>query len=298
MPHLAELQKEYSDSIQIISISDESLEKVEKFLEREVRGEEDMTYAELTGSYCLTTDPDESVKQDYFRAAGRSGIPCAYIVGKGGIVEWIGHPMAMDKPLKQIVNDEWDRDDYMIKFKKEQEERAARKKAQAAMRKASRELQSLIRKKDFDGAVEKIDGMIKDKDYAQMKDQLMAMKVQMMVQNNMDGAAKALDKFAKANSKDVNLLNTIAWDIYEQHEKDGEVSKRLLKSACRCAEMAADEDPENGAVLDTYAHLVYAAFDDVDKAIEIQKRAVEHAGSQIDQIQPFLDELMKKKEDK
>ena len=39
MPHLAQLQTEYaSKGVQIVSISDEDLETVEKFLDREVRG--------------------------------------------------------------------------------------------------------------------------------------------------------------------------------------------------------------------------------------------------------------------
>ena len=61
MPHISELQDEYSDKgVQVISISDEDLETVEEFLEKKVRGEEEMTYFDLTKNYCLTTDPDRS----------------------------------------------------------------------------------------------------------------------------------------------------------------------------------------------------------------------------------------------
>ena len=124
MPHLAETQEKYKDSVQIISVSDEDLATVERFLAKPIRGgEEDAppsTYADLTKVYCLTTDPDRSVSEDYMAAAGRNGIPCCFIVGKTGQVEWIGHPMAMDEALDAVVNDSWDRESFAVEFKKEQ----------------------------------------------------------------------------------------------------------------------------------------------------------------------------------
>ena len=69
MPLMAELQEKYKDQkVQIISISDEDLDTVQDFLERKIPGDpEKRTFADLTSSYCLTTDPDKSVKEDYFR---------------------------------------------------------------------------------------------------------------------------------------------------------------------------------------------------------------------------------------
>ena len=93
MPHISELQTKFEDKgVQIISVSDESLAKVEKFLEKKVRGKDDETYGELTANYCLTCDKDRSVHTSYLRAAGETGIPTAFIVGKTGEIEWIGHP--------------------------------------------------------------------------------------------------------------------------------------------------------------------------------------------------------------
>jgi len=74
----------------VVSVSDEDLETVKGFLEEESG---DKTFAEITRNYCLTTDPDGSVYEDYMKAANQQGIPTAFIVGKSGLVEWIGHPM-------------------------------------------------------------------------------------------------------------------------------------------------------------------------------------------------------------
>ena len=53
-------------------------------------------------------------------AAGRNGIPCAFIVGKDQKIEWIGHPMSMDEALEAVVNDKWDRAAFAEKYAEEQ----------------------------------------------------------------------------------------------------------------------------------------------------------------------------------
>ena len=111
MPHLTELQKKYQDyDVTIVGVSDESLETVAKWLETEDKKTKQQ-WSEIIG-YTLCTDPDKSVKKEYFEAAGLRGIPSAFIVGKTGEVEWIGHPMSMDEPLDKIVRDTWDRDEH------------------------------------------------------------------------------------------------------------------------------------------------------------------------------------------
>jgi thiol-disulfide isomerase/thioredoxin len=117
MPHLAALQQEYADKqVQIISITAEDLKTVEAFLDRNVRGEDEKTYRELTAAYCLTSDPDRSCDADYMKAAQQRGIPTAFIVGKDGHIEWIGHPMSMDEPLASVVNSTWDRERFAAEF--------------------------------------------------------------------------------------------------------------------------------------------------------------------------------------
>ena len=112
MPHLAGLQEKFRGrNMQLVSVSDEPLDTVEEFLKRETQTEqgEKKTFADITSAYCLTTDPDRSVYAAYMDASQQQGIPTAFIVGKSGLVEWIGHPMRMDEPLEQVVTDTWDR---------------------------------------------------------------------------------------------------------------------------------------------------------------------------------------------
>lgn len=112
MPHLASLQQKYRGrDVQIVSVSDEPLETVETFLKRETETAEGetTTYADIASAYCVTTDPDRSVYMAYMDASQQKGIPTAFIVGKSGLVEWVGHPTEMDEALEQVVMDKWDR---------------------------------------------------------------------------------------------------------------------------------------------------------------------------------------------
>jgi hypothetical protein len=112
MPHLAELQVVFRErDVRIISISDDPLELVEALLERKA-DEHGKSYGEITSEYSLTTDPDGSSYRDYMDAAGQVAIPKAFLVGKTGLIEWIGHPMELDQPLNEVLDDVWDREQF------------------------------------------------------------------------------------------------------------------------------------------------------------------------------------------
>lgn len=121
MPHLAEIQTEYRDrGVQIVSVSDETVEEVEALLKKP-HPQAEGSFADVTSAYCLTTDPDRSTHDDYMKAAEQNGIPTSFIVGKSGLIEWIGHPMSMDEPLAAVVDGSWDREAFKEKMQREQE---------------------------------------------------------------------------------------------------------------------------------------------------------------------------------
>ena len=111
MPHLAELQEKYSKDLVVIGVSDEEPEVIEEFLDGEYAGS---TFREITDSYWLTTDPDGSVDRDYMKATGKGGIPTAFIIGKTGEIEWIGHPCNIDEPIAKIIDGTWNREAFAM----------------------------------------------------------------------------------------------------------------------------------------------------------------------------------------
>jgi thiol-disulfide isomerase/thioredoxin len=146
IPHLAEIQKRHGDSVTVISVSDEDPEKIEKFLDREKDG---TTFRELTSAYALTTDPDRSMHQAYLRASGQTGIPAAFIVGKTGEIEWIGHPMMIDTPIAQVIGGKWDRQAFALEREEEM-----------MVRKRTAEISRLMQQNKFEEALARFDALI------------------------------------------------------------------------------------------------------------------------------------------
>lgn len=296
MPHLKKTQEKYADKgVQIISISDEDLETVDEFLEGDVRGKE-MTYGELTSSYCLTTDPDKSVMDDYFSAAGQRGIPCAFIIGKEGLVEWIGHPMQMDKPLEKVVEGKWDREAYAVEMKEKQRKQAEMMQAQRKLQSMMQEVQAAMEDGDTEEGLKLIDEAIADESNEKFKPMLEQLRGQMVIAY-VGGAeaVKELKKLGETHKDNPMMLNEIAWTLYEKHAENP-LDKDVLAATTELAELAVKAAPDNGAILDTLAHLVYEQGD-LDRALELQEKAVEvvEEGNR-EEVEAFLEELKAKKE--
>jgi thiol-disulfide isomerase/thioredoxin len=285
MPHIAQMQADYADKdVQVISISDEDLETVKEFLERD-NGEGE-TFADVTKGYCLTTDPDKSVYADYMEAAGQNGIPTAFIVGNTGEIEWIGHPMEMDGPLAEIVDGSWDRAVYA-------EEMAEMQKINEAFA----EIRMLLQADKGDEAAEMVDGMIAGaknprvkQRLEQVRGQLDQVRLQMAIQGGGEKAAAAFSKLAEAQADSAEGLNALAWMIVTLAERGAPIDDALTAAATEAAEKAAKLDPENGPVLDTLAHL-YAMQGEVKKAIAAQRKAVALGGPMEEPMKAYLEEL-------
>ncbi len=284
MPHLAELQKEYADKgVQIVSISDEDLETVEKFLERPVRGQsgddEKKTYRDLTSAYCLTTDPDQSSSVDYMRAAGQNGIPTSFVVGKDSKIEWIGHPMELGDTLAAVVDGSWDREAFAAQFKEKQE-----------MELAMQSIGGLVQAKKFDEALEVIDRLAKKNDSFQFK--MMKLQILLMADRK-DAFVENVNQMYKALADDPASLNMLAWNLYEmttQAKIDVEGLVDVSIAATEAAVSKAEKEVK-ASLLDTLAHYVFKKGD-LDKAIKIETEALSLSGAQDREfIENFLEEL-------
>ena len=289
MPHIVETQKKYAEKgVQIVSISNEPKETVEEFLDRKVpRSEKEMTFRDLTKSYCLTTDPDGSVNESYMEAAGQNGIPCAFIVGKDGKIEWIGHPMQMDEPLKSVVEGKWDRKAFADEFKEQQE-------MQALQMKVQQQVGLLLRDKKFKEALEKFDELTAPVKSPEMKLQFAMMKLRLhqIASSEQSEVAKTLKDTLAMASKDPMMSNQVAWTVWEMTEQ-GQLKKdkELLGEALKVAQAAADklEGEPKAMTLDTVAHLNYGLGNIAD-AIKAQKAAIAIMGDK-DEYKAFLEEL-------
>jgi thiol-disulfide isomerase/thioredoxin len=116
MPHLSELQEKYKDQ-GVIFIGytardpNNTLAKVRAFVEKRGR----------KLKYRLAYSEDRSTYEAWMKAAGRSGIPCCFVVDRQGKIAYIGHPMYLDVVLPKVVADKWKLDDLAEVEKVEQE---------------------------------------------------------------------------------------------------------------------------------------------------------------------------------
>jgi thiol-disulfide isomerase/thioredoxin len=265
MPHLSEMQEKYADyGVTIIGVSNETLPKVIDFLFSENKSDgvlqNDRTH------YTLATDPDESVWNDFFRAAGQKGIPCAFIIGREGKVEWIGHPMRMDEPLAAVVHEEWDRSEFKEKRQKE-------KQAAQASESFQKDLSAAYRAKDWDKALKILDKQIEKQPDA---DSLYMQKfmVLMTYADRENEGYELAHKMVEARWDDPMTLNQVAWTIVD----DPEVEHRDLDFAMKVAKRAVEvTESKDAAILDTLARVHYEKGD-LKAALKWQRKAAKLAG--------------------
>jgi thiol-disulfide isomerase/thioredoxin len=98
MPHLAELQAQYKEKgVTIIGFSawdpKNSEEQATAFVRKRGPG---LKYTFAFAGDSMTFDA-------WMTAAGRSGIPCTFVVDKAGRIAYIGHPMYLGMVLPKVV---------------------------------------------------------------------------------------------------------------------------------------------------------------------------------------------------
>jgi thiol-disulfide isomerase/thioredoxin len=92
IPHLNRLHTTLSsDGFMVVAISDEAASTVRPFVRREG----------ARMSYPVAVDQNNMTTNAWMRAAGRSGIPTSFLVGRDGRIAWIGHPR--DAELERIL---------------------------------------------------------------------------------------------------------------------------------------------------------------------------------------------------
>jgi thiol-disulfide isomerase/thioredoxin len=122
LPHLSEMAEKFKGDVSFVSVNTwdytKDASKVAESKEVHVtRVNEWVTKNTDKMRYNIVLDDDkDTISTTWMRAAGRNGIPCAFIVNDQGVITWIGHPMQMERVLDSVKAKTWDMAAFKTKF--------------------------------------------------------------------------------------------------------------------------------------------------------------------------------------
>jgi thiol-disulfide isomerase/thioredoxin len=272
MPHLTKLQKAFKDKATFISVNiqedkeykPETLTKVEDFVKK---NDERMGYTVAFDGGEKLTD------KTYMEAAGQQGIPTAFVVTGDGKIAYIGHPMEkeFEAAIQGLVDGKFDMKAAIASAKEKKAQEETLLKNMDKIQKISEEIQELLDDDKVDDALAKMDEIVKLA--PQLAPQVEMQKFATLLEKEKldkayEIAQKLIDGPAKENP---DVLNAIAWAIVDP---EAELAKPNVDLAMKAAELAAKQDAENGAILDTLARCYWLKGDKA-KAIATQTKAVD-----------------------
>src|SRR5579859_4528480 len=124
IPHLTDLQNQYSGKVHIaaISVMEKSQARANDYVTR-MAGKIKFSVAIDQVPANSRHGMDGAMATSWLKASNQLGIPVAFIVDPGGKIAWIGSPVGnqMDEPLRKIVNGTWDTAAFAQKFNSEQD---------------------------------------------------------------------------------------------------------------------------------------------------------------------------------
>jgi hypothetical protein len=219
--------------------------------------------------------------QTWMAAAGRNGIPCAFLVNTTGVIAWIGHPMELEtnqELLDQVLAGKFDVKKAAADYDKGMKAAAQRQKAITPFQQKMSEVNKAMQEQKWDEALADLDAAEK----LVPADQQESMKINFDVNHFQIFLAKkdypAAYKLAANSSGDPkanpSLLNFFAWQIVT----DKTIEKPDLALAETLANRAnTDSKGKNPQILDTQARVLFIRGKK-EAAIQAETKALSLAG--------------------
>jgi thiol-disulfide isomerase/thioredoxin len=287
MPHLAELQQQYrGDGVHIIGVSDETKDEVTEFLSQE-HPTLAKTMAEITSPYSLTTDPDRSVHEDYMEAANQTGIPTAFVVGKDGKIEWIGHPAAIDPVLEKVVHDSWDREAFKEELRMERE-----------LTEKLQQVDELVSNDKVDEALELIEEQLASATKQEMQDQWFSIKCDIKLHFDRvdDEVVKHYQEHLASVQGSPQGVAQFAYWMFGAAQQGADISKVVGPVLTALETELKEAEDEEKPLLFNAAAVLTSSTGDFEAAVKLQQAAIDASVDprQKQRMTPLLEELQEK----
>jgi thiol-disulfide isomerase/thioredoxin len=278
MPHLSQLQDQYGEDVSFIGVSDETKDEIEAFF-AEVQDEESgKTWSEVLTYAIALDDANRTTSKSYMQAAKQNGIPTAFIVGKDGRVEWIGHPMQMDEPLAKVVSGDWDRLAARAKFE-----------AQLKVQELSSRIQRALHGAQSSGDWSELRAIVTEAEQLDLPMRVVqSLKFDVaLLSSQFAEAQQVADELATTSWDEASQLNALAWNLVTRVPHESQNHEQALRIAQRAYELT---DGRDASILDTLARVHYEAGD-LQQAVDWQRKAVDLAPEQQDTLNRYEAEL-------
>jgi thiol-disulfide isomerase/thioredoxin len=258
MPHVTRLQAKYRDQ-KVVVIGANVWERDPAGAEPFVKKMGDRMGYAVASDDVSGGQREGKMARTWLKAAGRTGIPCSFLVDRTGRVAWIGHPMMMERPLALLAADKFD----LAAEAKFTEKLDALSADYGAAFKAGETDKAL-------GLLEQLAAM-----NPTMAEQYQTTKVSLLVQKRDYAGAEALARALaeKAGAGEENPLASLAAGLLGAPDGAGVDRGLAIKLATR----AYDAAGENGWQYAGLLARAYAADHQFDKAAEMQAKLVERA---------------------
>lgn len=279
MPHLSEMADSFKGKATFISVNTWDYNAAggkEEPAAHEKRVKDWIKQNDSKMRYNIALDDaKDTISTNWMRAAGRNGIPCAFVVDQEGRIAWIGHPMdKMEDVVADVHAKKWDIAAYKAKFeegqKKELEAAAKRKEAQA-------KVQEAVAKKDL---------TILESTFASFG---APNAISVACQQDPEFGMQALEKFAGKDSTPAYVWCNLA-GIVAQKSTVADTKDRAIKLSESCFKATPEKEAAVGAIY--HARVLYNAGKKADaltwadKALELVAK-FEPASSQ-DSLKKFI----------
>ncbi len=256
IPHLNEIAKKNADKVDIIGVNiweepEGRQARVKEFVQK--MGDK-MTYR-----VAIDSTEDDTTKR-YMDASLSEGIPAAFIVNEEGIVAWIGHPMGLDEPLKNVLEKKHDIAAARKEYEKQVEDTQRRRKLYQEIESAS----ALYMGGKKQEAIEKLDELAKNDEIGL---DAKITKLNLLASDDVPGAKKFITELSKGAESD--LMTGAVFSIQNATAPEG--NRELAVFA---ANEIVNNSKKDSAFALYYCSPAFSVTGDHKKAVEVLERAL------------------------
>jgi len=285
IPHLTEMARKFKGKVEFIGMDIWEREKdpaamkalVTKFVTDMGDKMDYRVGMDTEGTY---------MANEWMTAAGRGGIPAAFVVDKAGKIAWVGHPMdGMEEAIEQLLAGTFD---MKAAATAEEKKQAAQKQEQAAQKKEqeiNRKIVTLRKDGKYAEALAEFDAAAKANPGLAKRGAMT--RVTLLLESDPAAGGKAIEALSEGEYKDDarNLMNLARMAGGPQ------VKKPNYELALSLAERAVKASKQPDPMISMSLADIYGAKGDTAKAVAAMKECIALAQKDKNMPPAFLDQL-------